>query len=368
MNNKNMGQLLEHYRQNLNMMNDSNHDEIYKWDAVRYFQDNWDVDEDNFGTMFENAVSQGYSLTTMNGQPVEGIIESAKYDEETVRNMFREFFAEDGGDLKIREEKLQDFIDQSEELRRQFAKDQWRYAQDYMSATAYLAMYSPDDNYLYHPEAVQRLSEYIEIGKDVGNGKNFSLIKYYHFCDQIRECIEEDKEILSLHHHFLRDSSYPDHSRHILTYDFIRSLFTYQLYGDIVISKRAAREMKKEKDEQELKVERLEKDWAGCKEKYAQVVKEIEQMFQYEIQGMKVTHKKYGDGIITEQKEKRISVDFSGTSKAFLLPEAFSNGFLRVMGQSEVTAHYTALAGKIKEEKELKNQIQLIEYELGLQR
>jgi len=367
MNNKNMGILLDQYKKNLDLMNDSTHDEIYKWDAVRYFQDNWDVDEDNFSVMFENAVSQGMNLISVNSFPVEGIIECAKYDEETVRMMFREFFAEDGGDLKIREEKIQDFIDQSEELRKQFAKDRWRYAQDYCSVIAYLAMYSPDDNYLYHPEAVQRLSECVETGKEVGNGKNFSLIKYYSFCDQIREAIEHDKEIIQRHNEFLRDSSYPDHSHHILTYDFIRGITEYQLYGDIIITKRTMKGSKKELDEQELKVERLEKECEESKVKYADVTKEIERLSQYEVLGMKVTHKKYGEGIITVQQDKHISVDFSGTVKAFLLPEAFSNHFLVSKEQPAVTEHYAALAKKVKEEKELKNQIQLIEYELELQ-
>ena len=58
MNSKNMSILISNYKQHLQKMNDSLNDEIYKWDAVRYFQDNWDIDEDNFGAMFENAISE----------------------------------------------------------------------------------------------------------------------------------------------------------------------------------------------------------------------------------------------------------------------------------------------------------------------
>lgn len=367
MNDKNMSILLTNYKEHLKVMNDSLHDEVYKWDAVRYFQDNWDVDEDNFGAMFENAVSLAGNIINNTNHPAEGIIELAKYEDDTVRSLFRDLFAEDGGDLKVRDDKIQEFIDKSEELRKQYATDNWRYAQDYRSVLAYLSLYSPDENYLYHPTAVQRMVECIEVGKEVGNGKNFSLTKYYKLCDEIKEAIEATNDVVKAHDEYLRDSAYPDPFHHILTYDFISCVEAYQLYHNVTISKRSSRGSSKEADAHTLKIEQMESECHELAQKIKLLSREIQLLFNYSIQGTWVTHKKFGKGKITEQVGNHLTVEFNGTVKTFLLPEAFSNHFL-TSEEPEVFENYAALAIKIKEEKKLKNQLTLAEYTLELQR
>ena len=366
MNDKNMSILLKNYKDQLKVMNDSLHDEVYKWDAVRYFQDNWDVDDDNFGAMFENAVSLAGNIISSTSHPAEGITEIAKYDDEAVRNLFRDLLAEDGGDLKVRDEKIQDFIDRSEELRKQYAADNWRFAQDYRSALSYLSMYSPEDNYLYSPTALQKLVDCIEIGKEIGNGKSFSLTKYYKLCDEIRETIEANQDVVKAHDELLRDTAYPDHLHHILTYDFISCAETYKLYDNITVNKRASRSSK-DADAQAMKLEQMESECKEIAQKIERLTREVKELYKYQIKGMQVTHKKFGMGQIMEQVENHLTVAFQGIEKVFLLPEAFSNGFL-VAQSPEVMDHYMILANKIKEGKQLKNQLKLVEYELEQQK
>lgn len=367
MNDKNMSILLKNYKDHLNMMNDGLHDEVYKWDAVRYFQDNWDIDEDNFGAMFENAVSLSGNIMNSNNHPAEGIIEIAKYEDEAVRTLFRELFAEDGGDLKVREDKIQDFIDKSEELRKQYASENWRFAQDFRSALVYLSLYSPDDNYLYHPTAVQKIVTYVEIGRELGNGKNFSLAKYYKFCDEIREVLEKDEELLNSHDELLRETAYPDTMHHILTYDFISCAENYQLYDNLTVSKKATRGTSKEIDAHVQRIDQMETECRQIKEKLESLTKEIEVLFCYNMKGLDVNHKKYGAGKVTEQEGNHLTVDFTGVEKAFLLPEAFANKFL-TSEKAEVAEHYLLLANKVKEVKSLRNQLKLEQYELDLER
>lgn len=50
-------------------------DEKYKWEAVKHFQDNWDIEAENFGTMFKKATDKTFNLITFQG---DAYTESAK--------------------------------------------------------------------------------------------------------------------------------------------------------------------------------------------------------------------------------------------------------------------------------------------------
>ena len=70
-------------------------DEEYKWKAVKWFQDNWDINAKNFGEMFKNATKKHYNLLSISGSYPRGmILEFAKVDDEATREMFRALFNE----------------------------------------------------------------------------------------------------------------------------------------------------------------------------------------------------------------------------------------------------------------------------------
>ena len=71
-------------------------DEIYKWKAVKQFQDKWDIDAPDFIQMFMDATASfGNLLTSINHFPramVKGMYES---EPETARQMFRNLYDEE---------------------------------------------------------------------------------------------------------------------------------------------------------------------------------------------------------------------------------------------------------------------------------
>lgn len=67
-------------------------DEKYKWEAVKYFQDHWDIEADDFGGMFKSATEKTYNLLASGYYyPRQMIINFAKADNKAVRQMFRDF-------------------------------------------------------------------------------------------------------------------------------------------------------------------------------------------------------------------------------------------------------------------------------------
>ena len=69
--------------------------EKFKWEAVKCFQDNWDISTDNFTEMLINSLAKtGNLLSSKNNFPKDTIINLAKFYPNEVRKMFIELFDE----------------------------------------------------------------------------------------------------------------------------------------------------------------------------------------------------------------------------------------------------------------------------------
>ena len=106
MNIDNLHQLIGRYEQNYSLINNSKNDEIFKWRAVRCFQDVWFDDRYEsypFAEKFR-AATRECSVLVDNGQvsPSNGIVKMAEQEPEEVEHLFNEvLFADDNGDLEL---------------------------------------------------------------------------------------------------------------------------------------------------------------------------------------------------------------------------------------------------------------------------
>ena len=70
-------------------------DERYKWEAVKWFQEHWDINADNFYEMFTVATDKTFNLlASMNNFPRGMIQVYAEQDKEAVREMFIDLYDE----------------------------------------------------------------------------------------------------------------------------------------------------------------------------------------------------------------------------------------------------------------------------------
>ena len=70
--------------------------ELYKWKAVKCFQDNWDINAENFAEMLSRSLSKtGNLLATRSTFPRRMIKHYAKSYTEEVRNLFIVLFDDD---------------------------------------------------------------------------------------------------------------------------------------------------------------------------------------------------------------------------------------------------------------------------------
>ena len=62
-------------------------DEKFKWEAVKWFQDHWDVNAENFSEMFAKATEKTAGLlASMNNFPRKMMIQYAEDDAEALLN------------------------------------------------------------------------------------------------------------------------------------------------------------------------------------------------------------------------------------------------------------------------------------------
>ena len=92
MNQANLAKLFHNYIESYNVLTDKEHDELYKWRAVNHFQCHWDLEAENFGEMFEQAMGQSFNLINNSiVQPTSGIVFLCKQNKETEEEVREEF-------------------------------------------------------------------------------------------------------------------------------------------------------------------------------------------------------------------------------------------------------------------------------------
>lgn len=121
-------------------------DEKYKWEAVKCFQVNWDVNSDDFAQMLTKSLSQTANLlASVNYFPARMIIKFAEIAQEEVRAMFIELFDES----KDVYERIDGFKQKSNILLEKYGNGAAQHYQYENTICTYLWLRYPDKYYIY---------------------------------------------------------------------------------------------------------------------------------------------------------------------------------------------------------------------------
>ena len=116
MNFKKLAEIIKCYKDNFTAIDRA---EIYKWRAVKDFQDNWDIESDNFAEMLERALASANNLMD-SGQyfPKRMITQFARKNPIAVKQLFVNLYSEEWD--KGIEDRWTDFRLGVEDLNREF--------------------------------------------------------------------------------------------------------------------------------------------------------------------------------------------------------------------------------------------------------
>ena len=192
-------------------------EEKYKWEAVKWFQDNWDVNAPDFAEMLNRSLDKTYNLlASANNFPKGMIVGFAKSAPEEVRAMFLSLYDES----KDVYERINAFKMQSTVLLEKYGNGAAQHYQYENAISTYLWLRFPDKYYIYKFGEVKTVASELESdyrfkkGAYADNIRNF--LKLY---DEISVALKEDTELVNLFQSQLTDTCYPDPELKTLTID-----------------------------------------------------------------------------------------------------------------------------------------------------
>jgi hypothetical protein len=100
------------------------------------------------------------------------------------------------------------------------------------------------------------------------------------------------------------------------------------------LKKKPTKKTKEMLEENSKQIEELQASQDQLKEELAALTKDAEALGEKSALGLKVNHKKYGEGEVTSQDGKYIEVKFSDVVKKFVLPGCIADKYLEVEDES----------------------------------
>ena len=186
-------------------------DESFKWTAVKYFQDNWDVNAEDFASMFDKALNAPKVylglLASANNFPVGMMSSFAKAAPEEVRAMFIELFDES----KDVVDRILSFKKKSDDLLEKYGEGAKQHYQYENAISTYLWLRFPDKYYIYKYSEAKSVAEVINADMKIKKGayaanlRNF-LALYDALCDKLKA----DDELVKLLRDRIEDGHYPE--------------------------------------------------------------------------------------------------------------------------------------------------------------
>jgi hypothetical protein len=288
-------------------------------------------------------------------QPIKGVIYLCSKGEEatdTVREAFRALLAPDESDYAVRQTRAEDFVRTMNTLLRNIDAEKWKYHQNITSAILYLSFADPEDNYLFREDEAKAFAEYTGFEYPIIEDDLLSIPNYYRMCDELTSELVQQEELLKKVDLRLEeeadvtgDSSVieVDGEDHILAFDIIYCAHNYELYDEQGAAPKKRKRKKSAADEaRDREDASLKALLRSCRTKLRRLEKTKISMILPKIEGLKVTHSRFGDGVIIAQEEKRLTVKFAAGEKKFTLPDVFTKGFLKTEGDE--AAQYTQYA------------------------
>lgn len=194
-------------------------DEKYKWEAVKHFQENWNIEAENFGAMFKKATDKTLNLLASGyAYPRGMILEFAKADDNAVREMFRRLYNE-SLDLS---ERVSVFMDTAEELRNKYNDGTWKqHYQNTNYVSTYLWLMYPDKYFIYKYELYRAVAKELDNSyQPKKNGSVETMVNGFKMYDEICEMLNQDTELRQMLESALTDSCYKDSRLKTMTVDF----------------------------------------------------------------------------------------------------------------------------------------------------
>ena len=366
----NLHELINRYEEKIDKLYGTEHYELFKWEAVKTWRDEWFKPEDSFacfGARFSAArKGLGWFMDNSRMHPSSGVVKLWEKEPKTVERLFYDVLFAKTRDVRTLQNQMDAFITEYEALRQKYFPGNWSYKHDRHSVSIFLAMNDPDFNYVFKSSEAHAMARYTDFGFTIGSGGSFSLENYYRLCDQIVSALKEHTTLLEKHFSKLSDKCYKDESLHLLAFDLMYCCNTYGYYKGLVApttgktikkARKTAEPIQMEPDpvKEAKKAARIQ----ALEQELADLEQSISEFVDISLIGVQVTSDKYGIGTVIGQVVNKVTVRFSDTEKSFVLDQRFS-GRPRFEDDEEIVAVFTEYGRTQEKMKKIRKELDML--------
>lgn len=353
MNTATLDELLNRYEANMDVLYGPKHFELFKWRSLKTFQREWFSEKHaDFPTRF-NAATKDFGIMIDNSRmhPRNGVAKLYEHEPKTIEHLFCDvLFANDGGDLALRQRNMDLFLDEMERLREKYYPANWSFKQDRHSAFTFLAMYAPEENYIYKFSEAETMAVYAEYGFDIGSGASFDLRLYYRMADEIVDRLKQHDSLLEKHFAKLDEYCYVDRSLHLLAFDIMYCCRTYEFYKGLSYTpkKKLIKQIKEHKTQADASAQ-VQQKIESLESQIEDLELSLPDVSEISLLNVEVTSKVHGTGIVIKHDRTRIWVRFSDVTLSFSLEKQYHQRptFENDEEVVEIYSEYAAIMKKI---------------------
>ncbi|MBQ7077956.1 MAG: hypothetical protein IJM91_07475 [Lachnospiraceae bacterium] len=339
MNKEHLDQIIKHYIREFEKINGMG-EEYYKWQICKEFpvlmKEALDAPTEDFANALYKAKKCTENIIDGYTQPFSGLVDLARKESEAenIRGILKRLYADDGGDLKVQMEIIENFFNEYDEVLERHYQDSFLYKQNSHSVSALLFLNDPEHHFMYKATQSKAFADCVEFYDDWGSGDNIRLDTYYRMCNELVKYIKECPELLELDAKRKSFDTYnrefhEDAEKHILAFDIIYCCTVYDLFDGITYKKRNYKE-KQQYVEEKRKAEVLKAQFEKANSEMMLLQEALSCFMDLIRVGDTVKHIKRGAGVVKAIDVDYVSIDFNGEVVPIGLAIGVGNGILSV--------------------------------------
>ena len=193
-------------------------EEIYKWKAIKQFQDNWDIDAENFSEMLDKSFSKTANLLANNNNYPLGMLKAfCKVAPEELRIAFSKLYDENTSVV----ERINRFISDTDAIRNKHNPGDWQNTYQTPNAiSTYLWLRYPDKYVIFKYSEIDMVSTILNSLYEPEAGSVESVEEGFNFYNLLSIELRKDDELVGLLKAQLTDDCYSDPEYKTLAIDF----------------------------------------------------------------------------------------------------------------------------------------------------
>ena len=367
MNTENLHTLIDRYEDNYNSINDSDHDEKFKWKAAGQFRRIWFEDPQArslpFSERFRLAMKESSVLINNSMvSPTNGIVKMAEARPKEIEALFQDVLVAPSSSAEEVQAHMDRFLEETEKIRQELFPQYYRYKQDRHAASCYLSFFDPAHHYIYRYSEAEDFANYIEFGKDLGSGGDFHLEHYYEMADLVVDALGEHHALIDSYDQLLKDAPgyYYDPSLHLMAFDLMYCCRCYQFYHGLhhASKKDSLRAYTMQQLREKEEAQRREMIQA-LEDQIRALDVQLSEYRSLSLLGVTVRQRQYGTGVVIAQKDENITVQFGDKKVSYIISSQYP---LRPRFEEDdtIVAAYTSLAELRKKQETLYKELEKI--------